>query len=719
MPEIVTTRTDNPLLKGADSFLAGGPVLDWIKEAVAEGEAFMQADPVWQQMDTNMDYIIGRQKAFNITNESPAYTSHMVINETKRTRRRHVSALTDLKPVYSYRTPNPNFQKQGLLLNQLTTVHWINTFADLALADGVDYAFACGSGDIICEYDPYFGPMGDIRMEARDPRDTIPIRPSRDGSVQSWFGCIIREAHSINVLKAMYPNHPALIRQAASPWGTGVYTKFKRAVSRILGSGSTSTLSGLSKVHTGTQILTGNEVVLYRCYLSDASINTTDHPVVMGPPYATWSYLVQPGGRLYPRKRLIVATETGILFDGPNTYWHGLFPVARIQLDHLPWQFFGQPIVNSTLPVQDAINELANDMMNKIKQLNRPPMKGNERVSEAKLRNFDPLKPNARIRSTGIGSSEDLGFMDVPQLPPWSLEFFNLLRQIYHEGTGDSTLDALQQAAANQSFDPEQIEAFMNALSPEMKLEGRRIEYGIRDLAIMQKANIFQFYDKARRINILGDAGLTLADFDYDPGNLIPAMGKDDPGYLPQLDANRDQHDRAQFFLNLFTFYITPNSLLALNAKSEQMKYVQMARAGWCDFWTLCEKLEVPNAGAPPLMMLPVETPPDADTMQAIVAGMVPGASIDPQTGQAVTLRQPITITERLQAQMMLGIGMQVNPAGATAGQPGAGGTAGGPGPGGARPGAGQKASGQAPPSVEAKPTPDGGHRITVTESRR
>lgn len=709
MPEMITnTRGDNPLLRGtADTFLAGGPVLDWIKEAVAEGEAFMQADPQWNEIDTNMDYIIGRQRALAVTNESPTYVSHVVLNETKRTHRRHVSALTDIKPVYSYKTPNPNFQKQSLLLNMLTTVHWINTFADLSLADAVSYASAAGSGDLICEYDPYYGPVGDIVFSARDPRDTIPIRPSRDGSIQSWFGCIIREAHSINVLKAMYPNKLHMLQQAASPWGTGVYTKFRRALNRIMGGGNTSTLAGLSKVHTGSQILTGNEIVLYKTYLNDASINTTDHPVQMGPPYASWSYIVQPGGRLYPRKRLIVSTETGILFDGPSPFWHGMFPVTRICLDRVPWTFLGQPITGSTRPVQDAINEVLNDMLNKIKQRNRPPMKGNSRVNEAKLRNFDPLKPNARIRSdeqVGVG----LDVIEIPDLPANTFELWQALRVAFHEMTGDSTLDALQAAAANQSFDPEQIEAFMNALSPEMKLEGRRIEYSIRELADMQKANIFQFYDKKRRMEILGDAGMTLQDFDYDPGNLIPAMQKGDSGYTPELDANRDQKDRAQFFMQLFTFYVTPNSLLALNAKSEQMKYVQLARAGWCDFWTLMEKLEVPNAGSPPIMMLPMEEQPGQEMLAQIALGQVPGASIDLNTGQAVSLRQPTTITERLQAQMMMGIGMTVGPAGATAG-----------GSGGARQGAGQKAAGEKSPSVETKPTPDGGQRITVSESRR
>jgi hypothetical protein len=57
--------------------------------------------------------------------------------------------------------------------------------------------------------------------------------------------------------------------------------------------------------------------------------------------------------------------------------------------------------------------------------------------------------------------------------------------------------------------------------------------------------------------------------------------------------------------------------------------------------------------------------------------------------GAILEIRTPVTITERLQAQQMLGIGMTENPAG-------------------------RKASGGSEPKLESK---DGGSRTTVTES--
>jgi len=165
------------------------------------------------------------------------------------------------------------------------------------------------------------------------------------------------------------------------------------------------------------------------------------------------------------------------------------------------------------------------------------------------------------------------------------------------------------------------------------------------------------------------------------------------PGYLPQLDVQHDQRDRAQFFLKLFSFYVTPNSLLALNARSEQLKYLMLSRAGICDVWTLWEKLEIANGGRPPKMMLPAqEQPSDPAELEQIALGMVPGKNLDPMTGQVVELREPTTITERLQAQAMLGLGMNESPVG-------------------------RKAAGAAGPEVQEKPMPGGGRRITMSEA--
>lgn len=119
----------------------------------------------------------------------------------------------------------------------------------------------------------------------------------------------------------------------------------------------------------------------------------------------------------------------------------------------------------------------------------------------------------------------------------------------------------------------------------------------------------------------------------------------------------------------------------------------QLARMGYLDFWSLHEALETPNVGTPPPIPLPPLQPPDPTVLLTMAAngGMDPTGKymMDPMSGQVMELRVPMTVTERLIAQQMMGIGMTENPAG-------------------------RKASGQEAPEIEDK-----GDRTTVTESSK
>jgi hypothetical protein len=108
---------------------------------------------------------------------------------------------------------------------------------------------------------------------------------------------------------------------------------------------------------------------------------------------------------------------------------------------------------------------------------------------------------------------------------------------------------------------------------------------------------------------------------------------------------------------------------------------------------------------------MPPLTPPDPIEVMASMVNMDGRYTLDPATGQVMEVRVPETVTERLMAQMQLGIGGSTNPAAG-----GGGGESGGSGPpgGGSASGPGRKSSGQDTPKQETKS--DG--RSTMTESQ-
>jgi hypothetical protein len=134
-------------------------------------------------------------------------------------------------------------------------------------------------------------------------------------------------------------------------------------------------------------------------------------------------------------------------------------------------------------------------------------------------------------------------------------------------------------------------------------------------------------------MTIMGAAGATQQDFDFDPGSVVPDFVSDSD-YGPNGELTYDamargpmpRYDRAREFLRQFSFKIAPGSMLAASEIRRQMMYLQLSRAGLIDHWTLMDVLGVPNVGAPPV-----------------------GAN---------------SITDRLVAEQEMGLGMNASPAG-------------------------------------------------------
>lgn len=694
----------------ADSLQYGDPrVLSWLKEWIQEGDLINRADPSYDSIERAQQYIVGEQRSAD--QRKLKYLPQIVINESRKAMQAHVSALTDFKPVVGWKA-NPEFLVQANLLNQYAVSEWITGMLDLDLGDCVKYSLSAGTGDLVVDWDPHAPLGGAHQLTARDPRDTLPLRPSLARSPQSWEGVCFREEHTVNVLRGMYPTKAALFTSSSDTALGKVMGRFRTGLSRLLSPADPlDSISGGSAA-TARRARRG-AVVLYRAYFHDRTRNLTDRTFTLGTPGSNWATVIKPNEPLYPRGRLLVATDDAIIYDGPNTYWHGMFPFARLKLWSVPWQFLGIPLFNDLLPVQDAINETAHDVRLGIKQWVDPDVTYNRNaVSEATMRLMDPRQPGKRVKTMpGFGEPWRKEDGPNPQVLAMCLDLWDKLTLKFEGLSGTANLQALLQLRQLPSADT--ISKYYEALTPEIRQEARMVEAFLRDFAEMIKVNYFQFLSTAKRVQILGSGGVTLNDFDFDPESMVPALAPGQPGYTPELDASLTTRDeRARYFHKSLVFVVAPNSVLSINAQERKMLNLQLSRQGYLDFWTLHETLETPNVGAPPAIPLPPLGPPPPTVLMGLLAqlqqpGVIQGMSsgvmappqftdpatnrtfvLDPASGQLLELRVPTTITERLQAQAMLGIGQTASPAG-------------------------RKASGQEPPKSETKS--DG--RQTITES--
>lgn len=579
-------------------------MLDWVQTAIIEGERVLKSEPMYKEIEKAIAYIMGDQ----LDKKRPSTLANIYDNRTKHIVMQQVAALTDVNPLFGFKTHNDRFQNQGEILNKLAAAWWTSSSADLRLSDVIRYAAGPGTGYCEVHWDASAGGgVGDIRLIPRDPRDVIPIRPVLDGDVQDWEGVIIRTARPVSELQARFPEKAHRIQASragsipARTWGVAGTSTMMTPVQERLGGKPQNIPASVPSTN------------LYYVYFKDRRLHNGASPLQMGREGASWSYLVQPTGskkpdgssydddeyKLYPRGRMIIATDTCILYDGPNPYWHGMFPIARLRLDPWPWGLLGVGITRDLMPLQDALNETANGILDMVRKALRPGLKGDARaMPESVWNRLDTRLPGTKIKHNPILGN--LEYENPPDIPPYVFDFFKFMVEEMDYHGGVPNMEALTQL--KQAPGADSIEAMKEALSPTLRMKGRLMEYFLRDVGEMVKTNFFQFYTAPRRVQILGEQGLDMEDFQFDPGTLVPAYSREADGqeYMASYDFKIPRFKRAQLHHKQFTFQITPNSLLEISQITRKMMYLRLYREGLIDPWTLYEVLEIPNGGSPP-----------------------------------------------------------------------------------------------------------------------
>ena len=546
----------------------------------------------------------------------------------------------------------------------------------------------------------------------------LPIDPVYNSdTIQAWGGVIVRERRPLENVRQLWPEKAHRLKPSSgSDWfgidegrGGRLLSKVRSTFEIIWGG---NTLPGLEE----------SAVDVLKVFLHDNSLNTGDAPVKMGQPGSNWEYVVYPLGsihpvtnetvtpaqaKLYPRGRLVICTPTCILDDGPNPNWHGKFPLIRFTLDPVPWLLLGSNMVADLLPLQGSLNECLRGMDDAVGLWIHRGAVGDQTVmSASNIKAIDTRRPGLKVKVNSQLGGKGFEVIDGPSLPAFFLEYPTFLKGEMDENSG--VLGLMQAAqAAKQLPSDDKMEQFSEALSPLLKMRSRSIEISLAELAEMLKVGFFQYYDGARRMQMLGPTGLVLEDFDYDPNSLVPAG-----------DGSRE--DRAKEHHKKFTFSIAPNSFLNVSHTAQKLMILQLFRANGIDIWSMWESMDLPDIGPKP-----GETITDR-MVKARELGLQQGPT--PELNQA-QLQAAIAgaIAQTVQAQMMIQQSQMapVGPVDSSAqgaeggGQPPPEGGGGMPVPSNSGVGAqgGRPPSGGAPPQMVQKSDGAGGTRTVVSES--
>jgi len=583
-------------------------VLGWIKEAVQEGDAFLKQQIGYNLVEPTTRMILGNDRGELRSSE----LSNTVDNEFGNIALQLAAAMTDVKPFWEFKTANPAFERQAEILGKLSYHWWGGRHIDRVFMDAIKFCLVAGSGYLHTVWDPT---IQDLITYAEYPLDVLPIRPMPGGqSIQDCFAVIIRREKTVNELRARWPNHASEIKAtrdaaAASEDDQNTAARIVQALNRSPWSRYREFLSKAVANFAGGTIPVTDQ---YTAYVRDPSINDTTNTILMGPwsedgkkPLVNWAYDVKPGQKLYPRGRTVVATPLTRLYDGPSNYWHGNFPISKLTLDRWPYPkaWLGKSPLWDCVDDQRALNRAQRAIEDHVEKFVGPDLIVDQStgLSQKAIDALDTRKARGKFkRRPGPGKGFEINY--PAPLPAEIITRPQMIIERMRSKAGISAIDAVLKL--QQLPEADTIEKLMEASTAPVRARSRELEAFMREFALQRAYDFTQYYTVSQRIAIAGADGITIEDFDYDPGSLVPAhIGSDydSSGNLrPEaMDFVRPRLDRAGDFLRYFTYHVTPGSLLKSAKITDQLMYLQLFRAGILDPITLLEKLEVANIGEP------------------------------------------------------------------------------------------------------------------------
>lgn len=589
--------------------------LGWCNEAIQEGENFLRSQVGFDKIPDTIANVMGDYSS-DVTQSS---LSDIVDNRLGKCASDLVSGLTDIRPFWEYKTFNKNFDRQAEMLGKLSVSWFLGRAIDMRQADLVRWNCVGGTSYAHQVWDET---IADLNVIAENPQDCMPIRPSDYVSCQNAMGMIVRRERTVNYLRDKYPEVASRIQ--ADRDASFISRQRARVQSVMAKLNMSAGPFWESLAGKPAQTINVPAADLFTLYVKDNTKNKGSRPVWVGEgdptgAHPNWSYWVKPGDPLYPRGRNLIFTRTAMLRDGPNIYWHGMFPMSKLTLDPWPWSWLGKPLLHDAMPLQRELNRLLRGVSDHNQKVFRPDLIAEQRsMPRSAMDSIDTRRAGLKL-TTLPGRKAELGIV-----APLDASIENTIKFLIDEMemlTG--TRDLTQMMNLGQLPTSETIEKMIESMTPSIRLRSRVMESYIREFAMMLASNFFQFYDMPRRLAILGPDGATFEDFDYDPGTMLPDFISEDDEKNRVI---RPRYERAREFLRMFTFHIAPGSLLSASEVTRKLLYIQLARAGWLDIWTLLDVLGVPNVGEPPA-----------------------GAK---------------TVTERLVQMQQLGLGMSVSPTG-------------------------------------------------------
>jgi len=629
----------------------------WLKETVQDAEVYLKSQRNYRDIDKSIDILSGHGN-----DRLPKGMSTVHLNMVGRDFKEAVAVLANMRPMWGYKTDNSEFRDLATILDKMLLSWYLNTFADRSIRQAIQYAMGATKGWICPQWksDFWVTGRGDIKLNVKGPRDVLPFQIGSDHDIQAAYAVTIRDEVPFAKAIATYPTKLDILSPTRSTptWMRKGIRRVQKFLSPVLNQ------FGPGRGGDNDEALFPT-IDIYRTYVMDLTYNDGSEPITMGIDGTSWSYTVPPkdsdiatgeyvngqqlyrkatleDSLIYPLRRLIIWTENGTLYDDTATDWHGKVPAIPFDMNDLPWDFLNRSLPSEGASVQESNTNLMRAIDDSANCRLDPAMAYDENMmSEALMQRLNLRKPGQRLKvnmQMGDGAKPLLppGYYDVPS---WITQYVDGMWEKMHYVMGTRDIAGL---AKSKILSGDTLEKAVELAGPIITDMSRGMERSMRELGEMWKALAMQYYNLPRRVQILGQDGVTETDFDYDPGSMIPSHLPDEFALIKKGAMSKNTPSRANIVqrakahINSVYFHVTPNSLHQITQLTRKMLYLQLWKGQFpIDPITMAEVLDIPNFGDAALLAKAIDsehTP--KDVLGRWIAWRELLSKLQPQQGQ-------------------------------------------------------------------------------------
>lgn len=615
--------------------LAGQPVderLGWLREAVQEGRRSLEQCSGFAELDSDLELISQHR---TITDpQQPDFYRELSLPLTKARVSDIVSTLSNLRQLWQVSSGVPELQQASKVLNKCSWAWWRKTDADLAVLSALQYSAVQRTGYLWLRYNPHYYGLNQGEMVATPlgPKWVYYLGMPHDYNYQMAYATIVCEVVPLTQARADYPFYADRLKPTTDATLQS-YGFLRRMYNRVI-KGVDSMMDGAAPEEQRDFHQSVPGVLIYHAYFRDLTRNLSGREVTMGassdPKYqykvpflgqrvptgmvetATSLDVTRPATPedtyLYPRRRYCCFTESDILYDGPSKEFHGRAPIVKFTLDPWPWDFLGGSMVRDVRPTDETINKRLRGIDKSAEMRRNPPVE----LNEDKLAESEKVDVAAEIDRPGgtlKGSIREGDFVRAIHpyqhydVQSWEYEYVKGLHEWADFISGRAQMEALATAQKMPAGDTQ--EKFLQLTGARTTAKSRSIERSLMDLGQLVVPGILQYWTAPKRFRLLGHEGVSVHDFDYDPGSLIPSdivINSPDFKMDYRSDAYRTRAQRAVALIPQFSLDIEPLSAHDLTSMTKQLLYTRLYEGGKfpLDSWTFGDVIKVPNMGQAP-----------------------------------------------------------------------------------------------------------------------